>query len=499
MRFSIIILVWIIGAAGLISPANGLACPIPVFRYALEFWDTDPYEIIIFYEDSLDSSGRELVNFLFAASRGGEVKANLEVRNINTRNNTDEIAGAHLNSSSPHAFPWVLVRYPRISGINKTIWSGPLNRQNVDFMINSPARETIAGKLAGNATAVWVMVESGNRQKDRAAMDILKSHLNRLEQTLILPDVELWWKGSEQDGNKPVIKFETISISRNDPREAHFVNMLMNSEEDLNEFGSEPVIFPVYGRGVALWAIVGSGINEWNISEAAEFLTGPCSCQVKLLNPGTDLLMMMDWDKNVRKITDLSISNPLSGISEFGSRESETRIRLEKATIERLGTATSNRKNDENQARVIYLDIFGNSAGSHLPEDGVAEDTNDTGDTGNSGDSGGKVSERARATGNPGETGGDKAGVIKDKSNTGISGGTGDAGDAGDTGGGTSGAGKDKGNAGLKGGTGEGDSSASGRGSGSLVTAGRFNAMIYIFAGFISIILLTGFLLYHRK
>jgi hypothetical protein len=54
--------------------------------------------------------------------------------------------------------------------------------------------------------------------------------------------------------------------------------------------------FPVFGRGRVLWALVGAGIAKENIAEAGEFLTGPCSCQVKSLNPGCDLLLAADWE-----------------------------------------------------------------------------------------------------------------------------------------------------------------------------------------------------------
>ena len=33
-----------------------------------------------------------------------------------------------------------------------------------------------------------------------------------------------------------------------------------------------------------------------NILEASGFLVGPCSCTVKELNPGTDMLFAADWD-----------------------------------------------------------------------------------------------------------------------------------------------------------------------------------------------------------
>jgi hypothetical protein len=52
----------------------------------------------------------------------------------------------------------------------------------------------------------------------------------------------------------------------------------------------------VFGRGIVLFALVGDGISEENIEESCMFLTGPCSCQVKALNPGLDMLIKFKWD-----------------------------------------------------------------------------------------------------------------------------------------------------------------------------------------------------------
>lgn len=357
----IFILMLIIGGMKITSPPQSAACPVPVFRYALEFWEADPYSIVIFYEGFLDPAEKELVDYLMAASRGGESKANIELRNVDTDGEMDDITRGYLNSVSSSELPWVVLRYPRVSGINKVIWSGRLNKTNVESIVTSPARESIAGRLVEDVTAVWVFLESGDRSKDRAALDILNNHLSRLEKTLVLPDLELWWNdsGKGSDDKMPLVKFEVVSISRDDPREAHLVNMLINTEDDLKRFESEPIVFPVYGRGIALWAIVGNGINEWNISEAAEFLTGPCSCQAKLLNPGVDLLIAMDWDNVVQNIADMSLSNPLSGMGDFGSREAEVKSRLEAATNERLGKTGVSDVKDAGRGRVVYLDLFG--------------------------------------------------------------------------------------------------------------------------------------------
>jgi hypothetical protein len=71
--------------------------------------------------------------------------------------------------------------------------------------------------------------------------------------------------------------------------------MLVRCESDLAD-RSEALAFPVFGRGRALWPLVGRGINAKNVQEASEFLVGACSCQVKEQNPGFDLLLSADWD-----------------------------------------------------------------------------------------------------------------------------------------------------------------------------------------------------------
>ncbi|HEY7425207.1 MAG TPA: hypothetical protein VH682_13330, partial [Gemmataceae bacterium] len=58
----------------------------------------------------------------------------------------------------------------------------------------------------------------------------------------------------------------------------------------------EPMVFPVFGRGRALEGLIGKGINADTIENAAQFLCGACSCLIKRLNPGVDLLIAADWD-----------------------------------------------------------------------------------------------------------------------------------------------------------------------------------------------------------
>jgi hypothetical protein len=77
--------------------------------------------------------------------------------------------------------------------------------------------------------------------------------------------------------------------------------------------------FPIFGRGRALYALVGNGIAPDLIEEASQFLCGACQCTVKRENPGVDLLMHVAWDQLVEptEAVDASLP-PLAGFSGFG-------------------------------------------------------------------------------------------------------------------------------------------------------------------------------------
>ena len=52
----------------------------------------------------------------------------------------------------------------------------------------------------------------------------------------------------------------------------------------------------LFGRGRVLGCLFGEYITKKNIREATAFLSGACSCEVKELNPGVDLLVAAPWD-----------------------------------------------------------------------------------------------------------------------------------------------------------------------------------------------------------
>ena len=94
--------------------------------------------------------------------------------------------------------------------------------------------------------------------------------------------------------------------------------------DDLELYSSQPMAFPVYGRGRVLYSLVGDGINRQSIAEACAFLVGPSACEIKASNPGSDLLIPLDWDSGLggRWLEEVRLTS-LAALTELSPDENE--------------------------------------------------------------------------------------------------------------------------------------------------------------------------------
>lgn len=308
------------------SAASALACSVPVFRYALERWPADPYEVVVFHRGPLSPADSATVDEL--AQRGSpeasasavqteDSTANLSVRTVDLN---DEPAPADLalfRAAGLSDVPGLAVLYPSIAQLPTIAWTAELTAENVAQVVDSPLRREIARRLLTGDTAVWLLLESGDPQKDDAAMEVLQRELNVSQKQLKLPEIDPQDAAEYLSGGAEELKlqFSTIRLPRKDPAEQAFVSMLLGTELDLREF-DEPIAFPIFGRGRVLYALIGAGINAEIISTACHELVGPCTCQVKEQNPGVDLLMAVDWDRLIDSTIDLDRElPPLPGLA----------------------------------------------------------------------------------------------------------------------------------------------------------------------------------------
>lgn len=277
----------------ILLPQSAFACAVPVFRYALERWVPDYYEAVLIHKGKIaeDDPAASLLR------DKTEEFLNLQISEIDIESSTeDEIKGL-LGDKVPATLPAIALWYPWQKGRAAPFWIGEFNTSTVEALAQSPVRSQLGERLTKGQSGVWVFLESGNADKDKASLELLKQVLE--EATKELKEMESFVDESEVPG--VTYEFSVVSVSRSNPQEEILRTMLLNSEPDLQEYKDEPVVFPVFGRGRSLYALVAAGISADNIRETIAFLTGPCGCEIKMLNPGVDLLMAVDWDTAVMK------------------------------------------------------------------------------------------------------------------------------------------------------------------------------------------------------
>lgn len=302
------------------------ACSVPVFRYALERWPADNYLVVVFHQGALTPQQSAWVRDLDRNGTAGRTTANLSLRTVDLAATTD---AALLRWWQPLAatttLPAMVLLYPPGLGLSTPAWHGPLTGENVRQLLDSPLRREIARRLLKGDSAVWVLLESGDSKLDTPAAEILAARLQHLETALKLPELnpaDVVGGAAAAPSEKLKVVFSLLRVSRQSPAEGILVRMLLNTEEDLKG-ARVPIVFPIFGRGRALFALVGKGINPEMIDEAGGFLTGACSCIIKEQNPGSDLLMAVDWARLVEPFIKADEElPPLPGLADFASNPS---------------------------------------------------------------------------------------------------------------------------------------------------------------------------------
>jgi hypothetical protein len=284
---------------GLALMFTAAACSVPVFRWALERWPADPYELLVFHEQSL--SGAEDAQLRTLEQRARDEHANLEVREIDLTRPIDDPHAVAWKQAQGGPLPGCVLLYPPGAHVSGQVWSGALSELPLESLLDSPARRELARRILGGQSGVWLFLGSGDQAKDGAAKQLLTAQIDHANQTLHLPDMtgdEVLEGPDAPDISNLRVEFSLLDVRRDDPAEAMLVRMLLGTEPDLAGY-QEAMAFPVYGRGRVLYALIGQGINARTVMKANAFLVGECACEIKAENPGTDLLMPVDWEKGI--------------------------------------------------------------------------------------------------------------------------------------------------------------------------------------------------------
>jgi hypothetical protein len=269
------------------------ACDVPVFRYALERWHSDPFQLVVFHQGQMDGALEAELKKLEADPNpdSRKVTPNWQIVRIDTTKEVPKLWQAVWQPLQKQSLPVAALCAPEWRMGEEPLWSGALTTEVLHELAHSPKREEVAKLLLAGKAVIWLVIESGKEAKDQALMELLKTESETLTNTIPVPR-NLVRDGINVLTDLPIeANFTIVFVRANDPQEQMLLRLLTNGEPV-----TEPLVYPIFGRGRALAQFKGGNLNKGLLEETARFLCGACSCQVKAQNPGFDMLMTVRWE-----------------------------------------------------------------------------------------------------------------------------------------------------------------------------------------------------------
>ena len=258
-------------------PLPAVACTIPVFRFALDRWEADPFHLVL----PAEIAGRVDIQDLLRPLRANG-KANLDI-----------------TTARDASMKQAELRFSR--GGDQIAWSGELDKAALDSLLESPARRQFTQHVLEGDSAVWFIVHDGSAEQIARAEQIEK-RLRFLEQVAALPIQDPNDPDSQLGPGPPLrLKFSALHVRRDDPAEALLLRMLAGpaGQVDPRTTSFASVAF-AKGRVLGSWPL--DAVDDRLLEDACLFLVGRCSCRMKNENPGWDILLNVDWPAGLQRV-----------------------------------------------------------------------------------------------------------------------------------------------------------------------------------------------------
>lgn len=305
----------IVASVLILTAAIAMACNVPVYRYALERWPSDPYRLAVVHDTDLAEDQQALIDELDALNES--YAPALYIDTVDTRG---EVKQKHirtwLDENPEEETPYALMFYPSVLRVDDPFLQWPLNRSSVDLIKQSPVRQEIARAILKNATAAWLFIRGDDPAQNEQVRAMVRETLDEMEKTLklnesFLQEMEMYG----QDADFLKIQFPIIEMDKNDPNEKLLWTLLSELHSDVADT-KEPILIPVYGRGRAMAIMLNEYIKKDYIVDACYYITGACSCEIKAGNPGFDIFIPVPWDELIvgELVVDQALP-PLTGVS----------------------------------------------------------------------------------------------------------------------------------------------------------------------------------------
>lgn len=360
----VVVLAWAVAG----WPHLAAACQVPVFRYALEYWTPDEYQLLLIgtsraRAEELQRAAAQALPHLppqrSAVPNSAETSSAQQRSRLSTAANLDRPPGDGASDSSlPQSAPvnlqvrtvyraddgnyvsldgeplpevtqsWLaeqasaeaILVAPNAQGAPQVLFRGDWPGEKIRTWIDSPARQELVQRILRGDSLVWLLVRSGDAERDQRAEDILSQALPLLQQQVQLPPIDVIEADDKFNRENQIplhVAFSTLSIDRHDATEQPLLAILKAAAR-VPLPDNEPWLIPVFGRARVFPPLVGDQIQFEQLLKQAQYICGACSCEIKQENPGGDLLLQVVWPAQLGKMKLRERAVPmLTGLGAF--------------------------------------------------------------------------------------------------------------------------------------------------------------------------------------
>ncbi len=318
------------------------ACKLPMFRYALERWSADRYRLVAIIDGAPSEQVREATSEL---ERLAGSQANVDVETVDLAQLSEQQLWQVEGLESEADVPLLQVFYPPRAGRSRLCWSGELTAGAVRLWRDSELRRAIVADLTSGVSAVWILVEGTDPlENDRLELE-LKSAVAKAAAEIPMPDGVI----ARQDAGVYLQQHPSASIDdvlRCDiPLKIEFsvrrlaadfdqepaLRAMVSGWNDRSQTDSQRgFVFPVFGRGRMIEPLGAEQFSEHAVVQACGNIVAQCSCTVKSLNPGVDLLLDANWREFIDDSV-LIVDRPLPTTPDFVTIPAGTAVKADLA------------------------------------------------------------------------------------------------------------------------------------------------------------------------
>lgn len=301
----------------LIAVSLAAACKVPVFRYALERWPADTYRIVAVVDSTKTNSETQAAIKYLEDSAASGWNAEVDVIRL------DRLSEAELweleEFESEDSVPLLQVFYPERDGKRQLCSAMDLTIANAKTWRSSPLRTQIANDIQAGVSAVWLLVEGDDAAQNERLFGELRGSLDLAQQQITIPEGVIGREEATQvlmenpeasmddvlRSDIPLkIEYSVHRLAVDNDDETALRAMIQNWENEQQA----PFVVPIFGRGRMLQPLSADRVQKEMVLGACRYLVGECTCSVKALSPGMDLLLSTNWKEAVGE-TDLLIAD----------------------------------------------------------------------------------------------------------------------------------------------------------------------------------------------